>query len=149
MYWRYSGYVLLYKASTVGARTQTQLWKYAHFNTHSHRDRRNLFEEWKHGYQGQGSVSWPTDGITQGKVVALGGEDGEEASLAEATVRGGHDQGEHAHGDKHAQFGEEDAPEEGPDDVTEVEQHHVLEQEGGEGEHGHKVAQPFGLGTGD
>lgn len=67
----------------------------------------------------------------------------------EATVRAAHDQREDAHDDKHAQFGEEDAPKKGPDDVIEVQQDHVLEQQRWEREQRHEVAQSFGLSAGD
>lgn len=44
-----------------------------------------------------------------------------------------------------ANLGDEDAPEEGPDDVGKVQQHHVLEEQRGEGKLGDKVAQTLGL----
>lgn len=91
----------------------------------------------------------PTDRIPQGKVVALSGENGEEASLAEPALRAGHEQREGAHDDKHAQFGKEDAQKKGPDDVLEVQQDHVLEQKRWQRELRHEVAQSFGLGAGD
>lgn len=87
--------------------------------------------------------------IPQSKVIALGRKYGEESSLAEATVRTGDDQREDANDGKHARFGDEDAPEERPDDVAEVQQDHVLEEQRREGELGHKIPQTFGLSGGD
>lgn len=90
-----------------------------------------------------------TDGISQCKVVALSGEDGEDARLAEAAIGAGDDQREHAHDREHANFGDEDAPQEGPDDVAEVQLHHLLEEQRRKCELGHEVAQPFSLAAGD
>lgn len=90
-----------------------------------------------------------TYGITQRKVVALRGEYGEDARLAEAAVGAGDDQREHAHDGEHAHFGDEDAPQERPDDVAEVQLHHLLEEQRRKCELGHEVAQPFSLAAGD
>lgn len=86
-----------------------------------------------------------TDGIPQGKVIALGGKYWVKSSLAVAALGTGNQQRERAHGDEHGRFGDEDAPQEGPDDVTEVQQHHVLEQQRRQSELWHEVAQSFGL----
>lgn len=39
----------------------------------------------------------------------------------------------------------EDAPEEGPDDVSKVQQHHVFEEQRWQSKLGNKVSQPFRL----
>lgn len=44
-----------------------------------------------------------------------------------------------------ANLGNQDAPEEGPDDVAKVQQHHVLEEQRRQSKLGHKVAQTLGL----
>lgn len=100
----------------------------------------------------QSTASTPgqlTYGITQCKVIALRGEDGEDARLAEAAVRAGDEQRERAHHGEHAHLGDQDAPQEGPDDVAKVQQHHLLEEQRRKCELGHEVAQPLGLAAGD
>lgn len=91
----------------------------------------------------------PTYGVAQRKVVALSGKYREDASLAEATVGTGDYQREDAHDGEHAHLGDEDAPQKRPDDVTEVQQHHVLEEQRRQCEHRHEVAQSFSLRAGD
>lgn len=46
---------------------------------------------------------------------------------------------------KKANLGNQDTPEEGPDDVAKVQQHHVLEEQRWQSKLGHKVAQTLGL----
>ena len=87
--------------------------------------------------------------ISQSEIVALRGKYREEPSLAVATPGTGDQQREDADYEKHRRLGDEDAPEEGPDDITEVQQHHVLEQQRREGKLGHEIPQTFGLGGGD
>lgn len=42
-------------------------------------------------------------------------------------------------------LGNQDAPEEGPDDITKVQHHHVLKEQRRQSKLGHKVAQTLGL----
>lgn len=90
-----------------------------------------------------------TNGISQSKVVALGGKYWEEPGFAKAAVRTGNYEREDAHDAKHRHFGDEDAPQKWPDDITKVQQDHVLEEQRWEGKLWHEIAQSFGLGGGD
>ncbi|KAJ8416878.1 hypothetical protein AAFF_G00327560 [Aldrovandia affinis] len=91
----------------------------------------------------------PTNGVSQCKIIALSGKDGEEASLAETSLWAGNKQRQGTHNDKHCHFGNEDAPQKGPDDIAKVQQHHVLKEQGGQRKLGHKVPQALGLHGGD
>ena len=61
-----------------------------------------------------------TNGIPQRKIIALGGKYWEDPSLAVAAIRTGNYEREDAHDGKHTHFGDEDAPQKWPDDITKV-----------------------------